>query len=116
MQEEEAQYNQVGEECPHGLYHMLRTWVIIEGHPCSMLAYPRMAPFIFLCILKSWSPGDYRAKGKQGIKPRLASAYGCVRGVLLQLGNLELKLGHRLLEGREPFFGLRRDAASMCLR
>ena len=66
------------------------------------------------------------AKGNQGSKPRLASACGRARGVLLQLGNSESKISHLLLQGCEPFFGrkrwyawrrcLRRDAAWMPFR
>ena len=40
--------------------------------------------------------------------PRLASACGRVRGVLLQLGNSESKLSHLLLQGCEPVLGLKR--------
>ena len=44
-------------------YYMLRILkVILEGHPCSMLPYPRMFPFIFPLIWKSWSPGDHSTK------------------------------------------------------
>ena len=65
MQEEEAlrgAYIQRGprseREANDICYHMLRILkVILEGHPCSMLQYPRMFPFIFPLILKSWSPG-----------------------------------------------------------
>ena len=38
-----------------------------EGHPCSMLPYPRMSPFIFPLMLKSWSPGDHSTKSKLAI-------------------------------------------------
>ena len=94
--------------------------VILEGHPCSMLPYPRMSPFIFFFFWKSWSPRDHStklitalnsshldlpsAKGNQGSKPRLASACGRARGVLLQLGNSESKLSHLLLQGCELIF------------
>ena len=70
MQEEEAlrgAYIQRGprseRETNDICYHMLRILkVILGGHPCSMLPYPRMSPFIFPLILKSWSPGDHSIK------------------------------------------------------
>ena len=61
MQGEETQYNQVEEEGLYGVYHMLRILkVIIEGHPSSMLPYPRLSPLIVRLILKSLSRGDRR--------------------------------------------------------
>ena len=70
MQEEEALRGAYIQRGPRGerktndiCYHMLRILkVILEGHPCSMLPYPRMLPFIFPLILKSWSPGDHSTK------------------------------------------------------
>ena len=70
MQEEEALRGAYIQRGPRSerktndiCYHMLRILkVILEGHPCSMLPYPRMFPFIFPLILKSWSPGDHSTK------------------------------------------------------
>ena len=60
-QGEETHYNQVDEEGSYGVYHMFRILkVILEGHPSSMLPYPRLSPLIVRLILKSWSPGDRR--------------------------------------------------------
>ena len=53
MQEEEALRGAYIQRGPRSerktndiCYHMLRILkVILEGHPCSMLPYPRMSPF-----------------------------------------------------------------------
>ena len=61
LQGEEAQIKHVDEEGSHGVYHLLRILkVILEGHPSSMLPYPRLSPLIVRLILKSWSRGDRR--------------------------------------------------------